>query len=102
MERKWRGTGDNIIVQGDSTKKPTDWKEFLSNDNNKQQLIQLLLDVWTKDSFAKRRNIILHLQVYLESNIVNYNIIGVSRKQHCRRYNLFAMSMSRTVIVNLY
>jgi hypothetical protein len=56
MERKRRGTGDKIIVQGDSTKTPAGWKEFLSNDNNKQQLIQLVLDVWTKDSFAKRPN----------------------------------------------
>ena len=62
MERKRRGTGDKIIVKGDSTKRPPDWKHFLSNDENKQQFIQILLDVWSKDSFAprlKNRHVIL-------------------------------------------
>lgn len=62
MERKRRGTGDKIIVKGESTKRPADWKTFLSNDENKKQLSQVLLDVWSKDENApkfKNRKIML-------------------------------------------
>lgn len=62
MERKRRGTGDKIIVKGENTKRPADWKTFLSNDENKKQFTQVLLDVWSKDENApkyKNRKIIL-------------------------------------------
>ena len=34
------------------TKKPLDWKVFLTNDENKQQLVQLILKVWSTDDFS--------------------------------------------------
>ena len=34
------------------TKRPKDWKEFLTNDDNKQQLVQALLNTWESDSSA--------------------------------------------------
>ena len=52
MQQKRRGCGDKIILKGQSTKRPADWKAFLSNDKNKQQFIKLLLEVSSKDSFA--------------------------------------------------
>ena len=39
MERRRRGNGDKFITKGASTKKPKCWKEFLSNGENKHQLI---------------------------------------------------------------
>ena len=42
MERKRRGDGEKLIVQGPSTKRPRDWKKFLANSENKQQFISLL------------------------------------------------------------
>lgn len=36
MECQRRGGGEKLIVQGKFTKKPADWKVFLSNDDNKK------------------------------------------------------------------
>ena len=46
MERRRRGSGDKLIIKGASTKKPKCWKGFLSNDENKHELIKLMLNVW--------------------------------------------------------
>ena len=54
MERKRRGEGEKLIVRGSSTKKPRDWKMFLSNDENKQQLISLLSETWRDDTLAPK------------------------------------------------
>ncbi|XP_032885974.1 cadherin-related family member 2 [Amblyraja radiata] len=42
------------IIKGGKTKKPRGWKQFLTNDENKKQLIELLLDVWSEHDMAKR------------------------------------------------
>ena len=52
MERCRRGYGEKLIVQGKLTKKPGNWKEILTNDENKKQLIQVVLDVWSSPDFA--------------------------------------------------
>lgn len=44
-ERSRRGSGEKYIIQGEKTKRPADWKAFLSNDSNKQQFIQVTLFV---------------------------------------------------------
>ena len=57
-----RGVWHKILVSGQNTKRPSDFKSFLSNDDNKRQLINMLLDVWTQDRFADKlrgRRIIL-------------------------------------------
>ena len=46
MERRRRGSGDKLIIKGAITKKPKYWKGFLSDDENKHQLIKLMLNVW--------------------------------------------------------
>ena len=43
LERTSRGSGQKRIIKGESTKRPENWKSFLSNDSNKQQLVRLLL-----------------------------------------------------------
>jgi hypothetical protein len=54
MERKRRGVGSKLIIKGEATKKPPDWKQFLSNDDNKVQFIQMLLKLWRTDVYAAK------------------------------------------------
>ena len=54
-ERTWRGCAEKMMIKGGKTKRPSDWKQFLTNDENKKQLIQVLLDVWSKHDMAKSR-----------------------------------------------
>ena len=54
FERQRRGTSENVLISGPKTKTPKDWKAFMSNAENKAQLIKLLFSEWQKDSYAKR------------------------------------------------
>ena len=36
MERIRRGSAEKLLVQDENTKKPADWKTFLTNEDNKQ------------------------------------------------------------------
>jgi hypothetical protein len=54
MERKRRGCSEKLIVTGENTKKPPDWKTFLANEENKKQLIELLCHAWSTDNFAPK------------------------------------------------
>ena len=51
VERKRRGCGEKLIVRGEKTRRPKDWKDFLTNDENKEQLIRLLLSTWRSKLF---------------------------------------------------
>ena len=53
-ERLLRGTSQTLLVKDPLTKTPRDWKGFLSNSTNKQQLINLLKEEWEKDTYAER------------------------------------------------
>lgn len=46
QERVRRGISEKIILSGPATRKPYDFKMFLTNDDNKRQLSELLLKVW--------------------------------------------------------
>ena len=52
LERERRGSGEKLLVKGPAIKRPANWKGFLSNDDNKQQFTDILLQVWSDDSFA--------------------------------------------------
>ena len=54
MERLRRGCGERLIIKGENTKRPVDWKSFLNNDTNKQQFIKLLTHLWSQDSYAPK------------------------------------------------
>ena len=54
MERDRRGNGERLLIQGGNTKKPAEWKSFLTNDDNKKQLVQVLQKSWENDIYAKR------------------------------------------------
>ena len=50
VEKFRRGSAEKLIVGGENTKKPKEWKLFLTNNENKKQVIEVLLAVWSSDS----------------------------------------------------
>ena len=54
QERLRRGCSEKFLLGGPATRKPTDFKLFLTNDDNKLQLCQLLLTVWQSTQAAPR------------------------------------------------
>ena len=52
MERSRCSCGEKLLIKGENTRKPRDWKKFLSNTDNKGQLISILLKVWGSDKLA--------------------------------------------------
>ena len=52
-ERMRRGCGEKLFIHGENTKRPADWKVFLTNSENKQQYIQVLSNVWGSNEMAK-------------------------------------------------
>ena len=63
-ERAQRGASTKLLLKGPSTKRPTDWKQFPKNADNKIQLVHILLQVWSSDDFAARligRKVILSI-----------------------------------------
>ena len=54
LERKRRGCREKLILKGKKTKRPSDWKTFLTNSENKEQLIDLMYDVWSQDDFLSK------------------------------------------------
>ena len=57
-ERQLRGSSDKFIIHSESTKKSSDWKLFLCNNDNKKQLAALLLKIWSSNEFAGRQIIV--------------------------------------------
>lgn len=53
-ERLRRGASSvhSYVLQGPATKVPRNFKEFLSNDENKKNFIRFLLSEWTKDQYS--------------------------------------------------
>ena len=47
QERVIRGCGEQFILQRSATRKPKDFKAFLTNYENKRQLWEVLLQVWS-------------------------------------------------------
>ena len=54
QERLRRGISEKFVVDGPATRKPVDWKIFLQNDENKEQLCELLLKVWSSEDAVCR------------------------------------------------
>ena len=51
-ERRRRGTTQPLLLQGPKTKTPHNWKEFMANEENKTQLIDLLFEQWSSSRYA--------------------------------------------------
>ena len=54
QERLRRGCGEQFLLDGSATRKPKDFKVFLSNDENKKQFCKMLLDVWSSTHASKQ------------------------------------------------
>ena len=52
QERLRRGSSQCYLIQGPATRKPSDFKLFLENEQNKTQLCELLLKVWSSNAAA--------------------------------------------------
>ena len=51
-ERLRRGTAETLLLHGPATRMPNNFHKFLCSDENKKQLIQLLLSEWSSDMYA--------------------------------------------------
>ena len=54
QERLRRGSGEQLLLNGPATRKPKDFKTFLSNNENKKQFCQVMKEVWGSSSAASR------------------------------------------------
>jgi len=54
FERSRRGQARVHIIGGPKTRMPQDFKAFMSNDDNKRQLIRFLLTEWQSNAYASR------------------------------------------------
>ena len=79
LERIRRGCGDTMLIKGPSMKRPQDWKNFLSNDKNKEQLTDMILKVWSSDGFSE---VLKDRKVNIKENCVFIYLI------YCRLYSL--------------
>ena len=52
QERVCRGCGEQFILQGSATRKPKHFTAFLTNDENKRQLCEVLLQMWSSSAAA--------------------------------------------------
>ena len=52
QERERRGSSEKFLISGPNIRRPADWKLFLSNDENKKSLAEMMLTVWSSDSFS--------------------------------------------------
>ena len=53
-ERARRGTTETFLLKGPLTKIPKDWKGFLSNGQNKMEVMKLVLSEWQKTDYASK------------------------------------------------
>ncbi len=61
-EREKGGCGENRIIKGVNTRRPESWTEFLTNEENKRQLINVIEQTWEGDDFhskLKNKSVIL-------------------------------------------
>ena len=54
LERSKHGSGEALLIKGENTQRPEKWKEFLSNDSNKQHLVRLILKVRSMNYFCNK------------------------------------------------
>ena len=85
FERSSRGVAPTFLLSGPKTKTPPDWKLFMSNDENKTQLIKLLLSEWRRPKYTARLDGKQLFFVYEEECICqtsNNGILVEARPEH--------------------
>lgn len=53
-ERRRRGCSKKLLLEGCNTRKPADFKDFLTNSENKAQLFTLMRRVWSTNEVARK------------------------------------------------
>ena len=85
MEMNRRGSIERLLLQGENTKKPADWKTFLTNEDNKKQLVQVVVNAWDGDVYANKlqgRRVVLicegevYLYTSLDGNNTGRTMVG--------------------------
>ena len=54
MEWSNRGSGEKRLIKKENTRRPQKWNDFLCNDSNKQQLVRVILKVWSGNDFRDK------------------------------------------------
>ena len=54
IARARRGSSPKLIIKGENTRRPADWKKISQNDENKQQFIDVILKIWSSDLVAAK------------------------------------------------
>lgn len=54
IERRRRGMGEEVTVKGPLQKTPVDFKAFLSNEKNKTQLYDVIIQEWQTDKYSSK------------------------------------------------
>ena len=74
QERVRRGCREQFILQGSVTRKPKDFKAFLTNDENKAEFCKVLLQVWSSSAAAS------HLERCTDAVII---VDGIAHRLLC-------------------
>ena len=93
MERSRTGNSDAFIIKGGSTKVPQDFKGFLCNEENKKQLICLLLKEWSDDCYAPR---IGNRNIYFVCEEECFKLEADSSKVNCTKIANLGSSQEET------
>ena len=103
VERVRRGVSDKLIVSGVKTKRPKDWKQFLTNDDNKVQLVRLLLADWSSNTSAK---ILFGHEVIIICDGKAYQLTSDGKSTKCKEidflYSTQEETDSRVVLYTMY
>ena len=83
QERLRRGFSQKYLVEGPATRKPSDFKLFLANEDNKTQLCQLLLRVWGSKAAAHRLDKCGTAQVVMDGEA--YQLDSLMAMSKCKR-----------------
>ena len=82
MERRRRGSGDKPITKGANTKQLKCWKKNLSNDENKHQLIKLMLNAWQTNLTASHLTNRSLIQIREEEAFHLHSTDGKNKNSH--------------------
>jgi len=93
VERNRRGCGVKLILSGEKTKRPKDWKLFLANDENKTQFVQVLLTTCSSDASA---DILNGHEVILICEGLAYQLTSDGQTTKCQEIQSLASSQEET------
>ena len=93
VERLRKESAAKLIVGGENTKKPKEWKSFLTNNENKKQLIEVLLAVWSSDSF--KDNIRYRVMILICEGEA-YEILVEEQQSSCKKITSLKSSQDET------